>query len=706
VPKKRQRKSRYSLFAAIAVVGAAVAAVCVVYGIWASAFDMEKVDEMPEISGVYDMDGRFYTRLKGEGLQDRILVPASEVSHWFIQALLAREDTRFYNHHGVDLWGILRATVRNLIHMSVREGGSTITQQLARNSFPLGGHNLHRKLLEAFVALRIEHHYSKEQILACYMNRIYFGSRFYGIETASRGYFNKHASQLTLAEAAMLAGVIRGPSRFSPFNDLKAAIAQKDEVLERMASLKMITKAEAERQINARLDVAKTPPPPPQNNYALDAVVRDLNIILSTDQIKAGGLKIYTTLDPQLQRSAMAAVDAQLRRIEQRPGYAHPRKPAQKAVYEESTPYLQGAVVVLDNRDGGIRAMVGGRDHADSQLNRAEDASRQLGSTFKPFVYAAAFRQGLLPGAAVDDAPIRPGELHTASNWNPGNSDGANRGVLRAEEGLIQSRNTMSVRIGDYAGIASVRQLAAGAGIPNVPKFPAIFLGAFEESLKDVTAAYSIFPNNGVRKQPFLIERIDDSDGQVVYQAAHITTAALEPGVSWMVSSTLEKVLQRGTAAAARSLGFTKPAAGKTGTTNDYKDAWFVGYTKALTCGVWVGFDTPVTIIPRGYGAALALPIWTQIMNAAPGSRYPAAALAPPEPLQRVRVCSITNQLATAGCESAGTAYDIDLPVSRVPRADCRVHPGGAVEAPAANQEATPAPRGLLQSFRHFFGGH
>jgi penicillin-binding protein 1A len=310
----------------------------------------------------------------------------------------------------------------------------------------------------------------------------------------------------------------------------------------------------------------------------------------------------------------------------------------------------------------------------------------------------------MLPGAAIDDSPIRPGELRSAKNWNPSNSDGTNRGIQRAEEGLIQSRNTMSVRIGDYAGIEPVRKLAADAGIAKVPENPAIYLGAFESSLKDITHAYTIFPNNGTLNQSAVIERIDDSEGQVVYQAAHITTPALDPGVSWMISSTLEKVLQRGTAAAARSLGFTKPAAGKTGTTNEYRDAWFVGYTRALTCGVWVGFDTPTTIIPKGYGAALALPIWTQVMNAAPGPRYPAPALASSVPLQHVRVCSVTNQLATTGCEDARTAYDIDLPPSMIPKAYCSVHPGGAVGSPGSTPEQPSVPNRILESFRHFFG--
>ena len=283
--KKRQPK-RLLWFLAFVVVLLFLGAF-VTYGVWAQTFNMKDVDNMPELSAAYDVDGKFYTRLRGE---DRIIVPLSEVSKHFVQALLAREDTRFYKHHGVDPWGIVRAIARNITHMSVREGASTITQQLARNSFRLGGHNLHRKVLEAFVAARIERNYSKDDILGCYVNRIYFGSGFYGVETASRAYFNKHASQLNLPESAMLVGLIRSPNRFSPFNNLKAAIAQKDAVLTRMEGLEMITRADADKAINSRVAILRKPPLTPQQNYALDAVRDELNIILSNDQIKEGGL--------------------------------------------------------------------------------------------------------------------------------------------------------------------------------------------------------------------------------------------------------------------------------------------------------------------------------------------------------------------------------------------------------------------------------
>jgi penicillin-binding protein 1A len=373
-------------------------------------------------------------------------------------------------------------------------------------------------------------------------------------------------------------------------------------------------------------------------------------------------------------------------------------------------PYLEGAVVVIDNASGGIRALVGGRDYAQSKFNRAlAPANRQVGSAFKPFVYTIAFAHGLLPGAAISDGPIQPGEIDGAGNWSPGNSDGTYGGIRPCSYGLINSRNTMSVRVGQFAGLDAVQKVANTLGVSqNVSHGPAIYIGSFETDLKDLTAAYSVFPNAGVRKQSYIIERIDDANHKPIYRAAHIIVPALDPGAAWMTSQLMEEVLTRGTAANSRSLGFRLPAAGKTGTTNDYKDAWFLGYTSTLTCGVWVGFDQPTTIISRGYGAALALPVWTQVMNKA-AQHYPAEQLQPTMPLQHATVCSISNQLATTGCMSAGTAYDIDLPVDKVPTGACQVH--GGEQWPFAQQfqglpgKAATFPGRLFKSFRKFFGG-
>ena len=705
--KRRKRSRRWLWLGALAVLGVMLA-VCLLYGFWASTYDLKQVREMAERSTVYDMDGKVYSRLQGE---NRVTVKLADVSPHFINALLAREDARFHSHAGVDPIGIVRAVVRNIGRRSAREGASTLTQQLARNSFPLGGRNLHRKLLEAFVAVRIEQHLTKEEILEAYVNRIYFGAGVYGIETASQAYFAKPAKDLKLGEAAMIAGIIRAPTFFAPSRNLKGALAQRNQVLERLVKLGKIDPPTAEAAKAAPLALAKRKTLSTQENYAMDAVRRELDLLLTDEQRGDGGLKIYTTIDPALQRLAQTALDSELTKVEQRPGYKHPRRgdfSADAKAQGLNTPYLQGAVAVIENRSGGIRALVGGRDFTESPYNRAilPDAARQVGSTFKPFIYAAAFEKGMLPGAAIDDGPIARGEIRTAANWTPDNSDGTYKGVMRADEGLILSRNTMSVRVGERAGLDNIARLASACGIDEMPRQPSIYLGSFEQTVADLTAAYTVFANSGVRRQSYIIERIDDAEGVSIYRAAHIQTRAMEAGVAWLTTQAMQKVIERGTAATAKSLGFSKPAAGKTGTTDDFRDAWFAGFTSSLTCGVWVGLDQPATIVNRGYGSALALPVWVNIMNGASQQRYPAQALRSTEPVRRVSICSASDELATTACERAASAYVVDLPDSRVPRDACSVHRGGVL----ADVDREPAqkrsvPQSIFRSFRKFFGG-
>jgi penicillin-binding protein 1A len=445
----------------------------------------------------------------------------------------------------------------------------------------------------------------------------------------------------------------------------------------------------------------------------MDAVQRDLNLLLTQDQIDSGGMYIYTTLDPAVQNAAQQALETQLTKIERQRNFHHPIKASYQPPAngeDSSMPYLEGAIVAIDNASGGIRALVGGRDYAQSKFNRAlSPANRQVGSAFKPFVYTLAFTHGLLPGAAISDGPIQPGEIDGAGNWSPGNSDGTYVGIQPCSYGLIHSRNTMSVRVGQFAGLDAVQRVATTLNLgENIPRGPAIYIGSFETNLRDLTAAYSAFPNAGVRKQAYIIERIDDPEHHPIYRAAHISARALDPSAAWMTSELMEQVLTRGTAASARSLGFTLPAAGKTGTTNDYKDAWFMGYTSTLTCGVWVGFDQPVTIVPHGYGAALALPVWTQVMNKA-AQRYPAEPLQPTMPIQHAMVCSISNHLATTGCQAAGSAYEIDLPADKVPTVACEVHGGEQMQFADKLQgfpeKAAAFPNRIFRSFRRLFGG-
>ncbi len=620
---------RVILFLAMwgALIGAIVGGV---YAFWAGQLDMTDVQQIRERSTVFDRDGKPYGRLQGE---NRLVVPLKQVSPFFVKALLAREDSRFYKHSGVDPIGVLRAVVRNVVSHSAAQGASTLTQQLARNSFPLGGKNLHRKVLEAFVAIRIEKYFSKDEILEHYMNRIYFGAGVFGIETASQAYFNKHASELTLGEAAMLSGIIRGPSRFSPVNNFAGAIRERDTVLDRMVKLEMIPQAQADAAKEAAIVLNPKRRLTVQENYVMDAVVRELGKVLTEDQLAESGLRIYTALDPLLQETAQNALNNHLAKIEAQPKYAHPKKAeftkeAREAELEPT--YLQGAVVVIDNRTGGIRALVGGRDYADSRYNRALLSERPVGSTFKPFVYLAAFGRGMTPGTSVSDAPIQRGEVRSAPTWSPGNSDGTFKGFMTAEDGLVQSRNTVTVRVGETAGLTEVGRVAGAVGLEKMPLRPSAYLGAFESSLLRMTNAYTVFPNAGRLRQPYLIERVDDAGGTTLYRSAATSRAVLQPGSCAMLTGVLTKVLDRGTAASARSSGFKKPAGGKTGTTDDYKDAWFIGFTTSLTAGVWVGFDKPQRTVAQGYGATMALPVWVEVMNAAPDPRYPAAALRAP----------------------------------------------------------------------------
>jgi penicillin-binding protein 1A len=710
--KKRKRRGwRWLLvFFLLALPIALVAAVLSFYAVWAQTYDLKRVGTMPERNTVFDVEGKIYSRLAGA---NRLKVSLKEVSPLFIKALLAREDTRFYEHGGIDWRGVARALYRDIVSGSAKEGASSITQQLARNSLPLGGRTLSRKLLEAMVALRLERELTKDQILELYLNRIYFGSGCYGVQTASQSYFGKPAAKLDLSESALLAGLIRSPNRFSPLKNPKGAAVQRNTVLDRMKDLKEITPAQAQQAKHEPINSHPRRLTLIQENYAMDAVQRDLNLFLTPDQIDNGGLFIYTTLDPIVQKAAADAIEKQLAKIERETGFKHPLKSQYQAPVDgedNAMPYLEGALVAIDNASGGIRALVGGRDYAQSKFNRAlTPANRQIGSSFKPFVYTLAFTHGLLPGAAVSDGPIQPGEIQGAGNWSPGNSDGRYGGIKPVSYGLIQSRNTMSVRVGEFAGLGDTQKVATTLGLGNdIPDGAAIYIGSFETDLKDLTAAYTVFPNAGIRKQAYIIERIDDPEHKPIYRAAHVTLPVLDPGATWMTTQLMEEVLTRGTASSARSLGFKLPAAGKTGTTNDFKDAWFVGFTSSMTCGVWVGFDQPTTIIPHGYGSALALPVWTQMMMKA-SERYPAEPLRAPVAMQEATVCSISNAIATSGCVAAGTAYEIDLPVDKIPRGICKVHGGNPTllgrRMEQFQQKVKEVPRSIIQSFKRFFGG-
>ncbi|MFT4177146.1 MAG: transglycosylase domain-containing protein [Luteolibacter sp.] len=675
----------------------------IVYGTRAQRYDLGKIHVMPERSIIYDRQGEEIGRIHGE---KRSIVPLDQVSPHFRKAILAREDERFYQHGAFDTIGIGRAIVKNL--QGKREGASTITQQLASDIFQLKRgeqrgatlRQLNRKCLEIAIALRLESALTKDEILEAYINQINWGRQIKGIGEASRIYFEKHPSELTLSQGAMLAGIVRGPDAFNPFRSITAATRERDTTLARMVDAKAITAAEAETAKKEPIVIRPVGRRASHESYAMDAIRRDLEIILEKENIELGGLDITTTIDMRVQRHGEQAIDKKLRQIESLSGYRHQTRAQWQKIPAESRAepaYIQGAAAVIENRTGAILALIGGRDADESRYHRAIQGGRPIGSIFKPFVYLSAFDRGLRPDTRISDGPINPGEIKGAGNWRPRNSDGTFGGMFPASYGLVRSRNTMSVRIGNYAGIAGVKETARQVGFgTRMPERPTSFLGTFEATPLEVTAAYTIFPNDGHRYRPYLISEIKDRDGNVLYSTKPLGYAAAKSGSSWSVARILRSVTTTGTAASVKRLGFDKPCGGKTGTTNDYKDAWFAGYTSSLTCTVWVGLDRPAKTIQGGYGSTLALPIWVDIMKTADRLGYKAGELDSKVKLTSVELCRLSGKRATAGCRENETAYTDQVPVDTVVPANdfCPIHPARAqaVDESALAPEPAPAP--------------
>jgi penicillin-binding protein 1A len=672
------------------------------YG-WRSAkYDLNRINKMPERTIILDRNRKEIGRIHGE---KRSIVPLSEVSEDFRKAILAREDERFYSHGAIDLIGIGRALIKNF--QGKREGASTITQQLASDVFQLKSgekrgdlpRQLDRKCVEIAISFRINSAMSKDRILEAYINQINWGRQIKGIGEASRIYFEKHPSELTLSESALLAGIVRGPDAYNPFSSMEAAERERNTTLARMVDADKITQKQADAAKKEPIKVRPTGRRNPDESYAMDAINRDLEIILEKENIQLGGLTIVTTIDQNLQDVAEAALDKKLRETERLSGYRHQTRATYQNFPEEyrkanEPEYIQGAAVLIENRTGCVLALVGGRDAKESKFNRAIQARRQIGSVFKPFVYLAAFDKGMRPNTEISDGPIRHGEIKGAANWKPSNSDGKFGGMHPVSYGLIRSRNTMSVRVGNYAGIAKVKEVSKTAGFGKaMPENPASFLGSWEASPWEVATAYTIFPNDGVRHRPYLIAEIRDKSNNVLYSTPDLPYQAASTGSAWSVSKILKEVASTGTAASMKNLGFDKPAAGKTGTTNDFKDAWFAGYTSSLTCTVWVGFDTPKKTINGGYGSTLSLPVWVDIMKTADRLGYKASDLHSKIQLVTVDTCRRSGRRATAGCHTEGTNYTDQVPADTAPGLGdlCPIHPARAQAVDEDNLPPNPS---------------
>ena len=549
---------------------------------------------------ILDRNDRFLGRI---AIVRRVNVPLDAIPLHVRQAFLATEDRRFYEHNGLDWRGLFRATATNIRHLGVREGFSTITMQVARNSFLVkmrGGRTLRRKLIELRLTRLIEGELTKDQILELYLNLIYLGNGMNGVEAASRDLFGKGVSKTSIAEGAVLAALPKGPSRYTPRDHPDRALRRRNLVLSLMAQEGYITPGEAETAARQRLVVAEDEWRPNTGNepLALDAVRVFIDSILP-DALQEGDVTVYTTLDLTAQKAADRAVLRQAAAVSRETQYSGARV----------TEPAQGALVAMDPRTGDIRALVGGR-RSKRGFNRAFRARRQPGSAFKPFVYAAALRAGMTPATLVDDEPVEVTQGRTM--WRPANYEGNYIGTITLTKALAISSNAAAVRVSQTVGIPNVIQAARRNGIASpLPSYPAIALGAVDVTPLELVAAYAPFANGGLRVHPRLVRRIEGSDGTVLWAAETVRPdTVMDARDAYQLTSMLRGVVDNGTARSVRDAGVKGPVAGKTGTTNNAADVWFVGYTPSLVAGVWFGYDTPKQIAPHASGGHLAAPAW------------------------------------------------------------------------------------------------
>jgi penicillin-binding protein 1A len=585
------------------------------------------------------------------------------------QAFLAVEDRRFYEHGAVDWPRVAGALWANVRSRKVEEGSSTITMQLARNVFPeeIPGQQrtLSRKLLEVRVAFGIEHAFKKDEILEMYLNHIYFGNGARGIEAAARHYFGVHARDLSLSQAALLAALPKGPGHYDPRRNPIEARHRRDLVLSLMAEQRRVPAADADRARQAPLGITRrrvSGGGPVFAGYFIEEVRRQLEEVLGGD-LYDQRLRIRTTLDVGAQRAAEQELDRQLRAIES--GGLGRFRPQADGV-------LQGAVVMVGALEGDVRAWVGGRDFRQSRFDRVRGARRQAGSAFKPFVYAAALGDGHTLSEPLSDEPLRL-DRGGRRFWEPHNFDGQFEGTVTMREALVRSKNVPTVRLAQQIGTHAVASFAEEAGIePPISEEPSMALGTVAVSPLELTAAYTAFATLGTGVRPRLIVQVERPGGDVVWASEVDSRRVLNPGTAYLITDALREALQRGTGTAVRQAGFQGPAAGKTGTTNDGADAWFVGYNPEVVATVWIGFDRTQPIVPKATGGRLAAPVWARILQRYYRGRPWPRPWAQPEGVIAAAVDPATGLALAPGClPLTGTPYREIFISSMVPQQSC-----------------------------------
>jgi penicillin-binding protein 1A len=546
-------------------------------------------------------------------VERRIFVPLAQIPKSLRDAIIATEDSRFYSHHGVDPTGITRAIYQNFRRGRIVEGGSTITQQLAKVLFLTPDKSLERKLKEAVLALTLERRYSKDRILELYLNQIYFGQGAFGVEAAARTFFGKSVSELTLSESALLAGLPKAPTTYSPFDHPDTAKRRQATVLARMVDTGAVKPEQAKRAGRAAL--ALVPPERRRNTaqYFLEYVQQELEQQYGADLVFKGGLHVYTTLSPAMQLTAERMVREGLRAVEARRAAAAKAKPDTAAAVVERP---EGALLSIEPQTGYIKAMVGGYDYFKSEFNRAVQARRQPGSAFKPFIYIAALEAGMTSASVVDDSPVEYAVGRNGKPWKPDNYDRKFRGPITYQQALEESINVAAVKVQEQIGVRRTIDVARRLGVESpLGDNLSLALGTSDLTLLELTSAYGAFANQGTWMHPMAIRYVLDAQRKLLEENPPQGKQVLSPAVAYVMTQMLKGTIERGTGVAAKALG--RPAAAKTGTTNDYSNAWFIGYTPKLVTGVWVGYDRPRSLGRDETGSRVAVPIWTGFMSQA-----------------------------------------------------------------------------------------
>jgi penicillin-binding protein 1A len=597
------------------------------------AASLAEIGVHPQSSVVFDRQNR---QVFSFFVEQRVDTPLDAVSPRMIDALLTVEDRHFYSHRGLDASRIVKAAWRNWRAGRIVEGGSTLTQQLVRLEQLTPARTLSRKIREASIAVRLEERYSKQDILHAYLNAVYFGDGYHGVEAAARGYFGKSAANLEVHEAALLAGLVRSPSGYSPTANPKRALARRNLVLRLMRDGGRLTEAEYKSSMEKPLLTSVTAAPVSAagrtcGRYFQEEVRRQLVARFGGQQVLQGGLRVYTGYDPAMQCAAEKAISSRIAQI------AKGRKGAQD---------LEGSLVALDPASGEVRALVGGRDFGATSYIRATQARRQPGSAFKPIIYAAALERGMAPGSVLHhlDTPI----MTASGPWLPGGEHEQTEYTLRTA--LKISSNRAAAQLLQQVGYSQATYYAQRLGIESrLPAVASLAIGTGGVTLLELTSAYGVFANQGVAVSPHLIVRVEDHEGREIWGDVPGRHQAVTTATAFLMNSMLADVITSGTGTGARAAGFKLPAAGKTGTADNYTDAWFIGYTPHLVTGVWFGMDKPAPIMNRGFAAVVAVPAWAEFMKQATAKDAPDWFTPPPD-VEKVTICRLSGQRATEAC--------------------------------------------------------